>query len=134
MLERAIGNLVDNTLKHADQGSPVDVVVDGTSVEVRDRGPGIDPADQPLVFDRFYRATTARTAPGSGLGLAIVRQIVERHGGQVWARNLTEGDAPGRVVGAAVRLPSARGAGPGGEGLKPGSDGAPSRADACIRN
>jgi len=109
MLERAIGNLVDNALKHADQGSSVDVVVDGTSVEVRDRGPGIDPADQPLVFDRFYRATTARTAPGSGLGLAIVRQIVERHGGQVWARNLVEGVAPGRVVGAAVgfRLPEA---------------------------
>ena len=126
MLERAIGNLVDNALKHADQGSPVDVVVDGTSVEVRDRGPGIDPADQPLVFDRFYRATTARTAPGSGLGLAIVRQIVERHGGQVWARNLVEG----RVIEGSVaetwsgrrgrrRLPVARGAGPRGGGLRP---------------
>ncbi len=122
MLERAIGNLVDNALKHADPGSPVDVVVDGTSVEVRDRGPGIDPADQSRVFDRFYRATTARTAPGSGLGLAIVRQIVERHGGQVWARNLVEGrvvegrvvegsvaEDGGRVIGAAVgfRLPAA---------------------------
>jgi two-component system sensor histidine kinase MprB len=86
--------------------------VDGLSVEVRDRGPGIDPADQPLVFDRFYRATTARTAPGSGLGLAIARQIVERHGGEVWARNILEetpGGAGDGVVGAAVgfRLPAA---------------------------
>jgi two-component system, OmpR family, sensor histidine kinase MprB len=80
------------------------------SVEVRDHGTGIDPSDQPFVFDRFYRATTARTAPGSGLGLAIVRQIVERHGGEVWARNLTEGTLGGDgVVGAAVgfRLPEA---------------------------
>jgi two-component system sensor histidine kinase MprB len=104
MLERAIANLIDNALKYADADSPVDVVVDGTTVEVRDRGPGIDPADQPLVFERFYRATTARTAPGSGLGLAIVRQIIERHGGEVWARNLTEGTPTGgdAVVGAAV--------------------------------
>jgi two-component system sensor histidine kinase MprB len=106
MLERAIANLIDNALKYADADSPVDVVVDGTTVEVRDRGPGIDPADQPLVFERFYRATTARTAPGSGLGLAIVRQIVERHGGEVWARNLMEatptGDGDSVVVGAAV--------------------------------
>ena len=58
MLERAIANLLDNALKYADPDSPVDVVVDGTSVEVRDHGPGIDPADQPLVFDRFYRAAT----------------------------------------------------------------------------
>jgi two-component system sensor histidine kinase MprB len=112
MLERAITNLIDNALKYADANSPVDVVVDGLSVEVRDRGPGIDPADQPLVFDRFYRATTARTAPGSGLGLAIVRQIVERHGGEVWARNILEGTPGGAgdgVVGAAVgfRLPAA---------------------------
>ena len=112
MLERAIANLLDNALKYADPDSPVDVVVDGTSVEIRDHGPGIDPADQPLVFERFYRAATARTAPGSGLGLAIVRQIVERHGGEVWARNITAGEPAGAgdgIVGAAVgfRLPAA---------------------------
>ena len=62
---------------------PVEVVVRGADVEVLDRGPGIDPADLPHVFDRFYRATSARTVPGSGLGLAIVEQIAELHGGTV---------------------------------------------------
>ena len=48
---------------------------------VRDHGPGIDEADLPFVFDRFYRAPSARGMPGSGLGLAIVRQVAEAHGG-----------------------------------------------------
>jgi two-component system, OmpR family, sensor histidine kinase MprB len=91
MVERAIANLVDNAVKYSPPGSPVDVVVDGTRVEVRDRGRGIATADRPKVFDRFYRATTARTEPGSGLGLAIVRQIAELHGGTVWAANRPDG-------------------------------------------
>ena len=49
---------------------------------MRDHGPGIAPADLPHVFDRFYRAATARAVPGSGLGLSIVRQVVESHGGR----------------------------------------------------
>ncbi len=57
---------------------------DGT-VTVRDHGPGIDAADLPHIFDRFYRAAAARTLPGSGLGLAIVRQVAEAHGGTVSA-------------------------------------------------
>ena len=52
---------------------------------VRDHGPGIAPADLPHVFDRFYRAPSARGVPGSGLGLSIVRQVAERHGGTVRA-------------------------------------------------
>ena len=52
---------------------------------VRDHGPGIDEADLPFVFDRFYRAPSARGMPGSGLGLAIVRQVAEAHGGTVVA-------------------------------------------------
>ena len=55
------------------------------AVTVRDHGPGIDPADLPHIFDRFYRAAAARTLPGSGLGLAIVRQVAEAHGGTVTA-------------------------------------------------
>ena len=48
---------------------------------MRDHGPGIDEADLPHVFDRFYRSASARAMPGSGLGLAIVRQVAEDHGG-----------------------------------------------------
>ena len=52
---------------------------------VRDHGPGIDEEDLPYVFDRFYRANSARGMSGSGLGLAIVRQVAEAHGGEVVA-------------------------------------------------
>ena len=93
MVERAISNLVDNALKYSAGEQPVEVVVDGHRLEVRDRGPGIALADQPHVFDRFYRATEARTAPGSGLGLAIVKQIIDRHDGHVWATGRPDGGA-----------------------------------------
>lgn len=81
MLDRAIGNLVDNALKFSPPDTGVRVRVIGGTVEVLDRGPGIDEADRDRVFGRFYRAASARSAPGSGLGLAIVRQIAELHGG-----------------------------------------------------
>ena len=52
---------------------------------MRDRGPGISEADLPLVFERFYRAPSARGKPGSGLGLAIVKHVVAAAGGSVEA-------------------------------------------------
>lgn len=99
MLERAISNLVDNALKYGGPGR-IEVVVTAGRVEVRDEGPGIPAADLPHVFERFYRATTARSAPGSGLGLAIVEQIAARHGGRVWAENRPGGT--GAAVGFEV--------------------------------
>jgi two-component system sensor histidine kinase MprB len=54
-------------------------------VVVRDHGPGIAEEDLPYVFDRFYRASSARGMPGSGLGLAIVKQVADAHGGTVVA-------------------------------------------------
>ena len=48
-------------------------------------GPGIEPPDLPHVFDRFYRAPSARGLPGSGLGLAIVAQVVKAEGGTITA-------------------------------------------------
>ncbi len=104
-LTRAASNLVDNAIKHgggasgagaSDSGAPIEISVHGTTFEVRDHGPGIPPADLPKIFDRFYRADVARTEPGSGLGLAIVAQVVEDHGGTVFARNHPDG---GAVVG-----------------------------------
>ena len=67
------------------------------TLAIRDQGPGFDPGDLPHVFDRFYRADSARGMPGSGLGLAIVRQAAEAHGGSVEAANAPGGGALVRV-------------------------------------
>ena len=86
-LERAIGNLLDNAAKWSPAGAEIDVRLSDGELTVRDRGPGIADADLPHVFERFYRATSARGMPGSGLGLAIVRQVAEAHGGTVTAES-----------------------------------------------
>jgi two-component system, OmpR family, sensor histidine kinase MprB len=84
-IERAVANLLDNAAKWSPPGGEVEVVVRDGEVTVRDHGPGIDEEDLPHVFDRFYRASSARGMSGSGLGLAIVRQVAETHGGEVVA-------------------------------------------------
>jgi two-component system sensor histidine kinase MprB len=84
-LERAIDNLLDNAAKWSPDGGEVEVSVRAGEVAVRDHGPGIDEQDLPYVFDRFYRAPSARGLAGSGLGLAIVRQVAESQGGEVTA-------------------------------------------------
>jgi two-component system sensor histidine kinase MprB len=89
-LERAIANLLDNAAKWSPVGSAVEVRLAGGELTVSDHGPGISPEDAPHVFERFYRATSARGMPGSGLGLAIVRQVAEAHNGTVSVE-----DAPG---------------------------------------
>ena len=92
-VERAIGNLVDNAAKFSPHDSPIEVVVRGGRVEVRDCGPGIAAGDLPHLFERFYRAVAARSSPGSGLGLAIVKSVVDAHGGTVFAANREGGGA-----------------------------------------
>ena len=62
-------------------------------ISVRDDGPGIEPADLPHIFDRFYRGAATRGRPGTGLGLAIVKQVAEQHGGSVAASNAVDGGA-----------------------------------------
>jgi PAS domain S-box-containing protein len=86
-LERALVNVIGNSLKFAPDPSPVQVtlVVEGDAavVAVADQGPGIPPGELPMVFQRFYRASnTRRRVDGSGLGLFIARQVVEAHGGE----------------------------------------------------
>ncbi|MGZ4351944.1 MAG: ATP-binding protein [Gaiellaceae bacterium] len=90
-IERAVGNLLDNAAKWSPAGATVEIAVREGQVTVRDHGPGIDEADLPHVFDRFYRAATARGMPGSGLGLAIVKQVAESHGGEVAAERAPGG-------------------------------------------
>ncbi|MGH8905694.1 MAG: sensor histidine kinase [Egibacteraceae bacterium] len=99
-LDRAVVNLLDNAVKYGAR-EPIEVEVthrpaDGhrhgtATVSVRDHGPGIAPEHMPHVFERFYRAPSARAAPGSGLGLAIVAQVAEAHGGRVRAANAEGG-------------------------------------------
>ena len=101
-VKRALANLVDNAVRLAPEGSAVDVDV-GTNgawawMAVSDTGPGLTSDDASHVFDRFWRADTARTRAGggAGLGLAIVRQIAESHGGA--ARVFTNGRGSSFVV------------------------------------
>jgi two-component system sensor histidine kinase MprB len=97
-LERAVLNLLDNAVKFSAPGGTVRVDLrpagDGYAfLQVADAGPGINDADLPYVFDRFYRSDEARTLPGSGLGLAIVKSAAERHGGAVFAGRSADGGA-----------------------------------------
>ena len=92
-LERAISNLVDNATKWSPVDQTVEIAVDGGTVTVMDRGPGIGDSDLPHVFERFHRAVESRSTPGSGLGLAIVEHVVASHGGAVFARNRAGGGA-----------------------------------------
>ncbi len=80
-LGRAVGNLIDNGVKHG--GGNVEVTVAGGVVTVRDHGPGIPASEDAQVFARFWRGPDARARPGSGLGLAIVKQVAVAHGGDV---------------------------------------------------
>lgn len=82
--------LIDNALKYAPPGTAVVVATRLTrgnvDLSVTDAGPGIPPAEQQRIFDRFYRAdlSRSRAAPGgTGLGLAIARSIAEAHGGRL---------------------------------------------------
>ena len=80
-----MGNLLDNARKWSPPGQVVSVLCRDGEVVVRDRGPGVAPEDLPHIFDRFYRAPSARGLPGSGLGLAIVAQVVKAEGGTISA-------------------------------------------------
>ncbi|NUW37422.1 HAMP domain-containing histidine kinase [Nonomuraea sp. SMC257] len=92
-LRQVIGNLVTNALVHTDQGAPVAIRVGAGAetlfLEVADKGPGLPPEQAERVFERFYRADSARSRRragddrGSGLGLAIVQALVQAHDGTV---------------------------------------------------
>jgi two-component system, OmpR family, sensor histidine kinase MprB len=90
-LERAIVNVLDNACKWSPGDHGVEVRLRDGTIRVRDHGPGIDPADLPRVFDRFYRAPTARSMAGSGLGLAIARRVIEEHGGSIAVGTVPDG-------------------------------------------
>lgn len=91
-LDVIVANLVGNALRHG--GPPVRVRLRPDFLEVSDNGPGIAPEVLPHVFDRFYKADTARTrSEGSGLGLAIAWENARLHGGTIEAANRPAGGA-----------------------------------------
>lgn len=89
--EQVMINLLDNALKYADQGSNVSIDVRAEKYNivmiVSDEGTGIPEEDLPHIFERFYRVdkSRSRNSGGTGLGLAIVKEIVEAHGGSIYA-------------------------------------------------
>ncbi|MCX6544766.1 MAG: HAMP domain-containing sensor histidine kinase [Acidobacteria bacterium] len=88
-LERAIGNLIDNAIKYSPETRTawIDAESDGKqiSIHVRDKGIGIEEADRPHLFERFYRgrAKAVQAVAGTGLGLSLVHEVVSAHGGQL---------------------------------------------------
>lgn len=98
MLFRAVRNLVENAIRHSDGKNPVEVEVElPATIRVKDRGPGIKPAERELIFQRFWRRN--RQDKGhSGLGLAIVTKIIQLHGGSVEAANRDGGGATFSIV------------------------------------
>jgi two-component system heavy metal sensor histidine kinase CusS len=93
LVQRAIGNLVENAIAHTPPGGEVRVTASEhngqISVTVADTGCGVPAEDVPHIFDRFYRVERDRssTSGGAGLGLAIVRSIAELHGGDAKLRS-----------------------------------------------
>lgn len=91
-LDVIVANLVGNALKHG--GPPVRITMRPGVIEVSDNGPGIAPDALPHIFDRFYKADTARSrSEGSGLGLAIAWENARLHGGTIEAANAPSGGA-----------------------------------------
>jgi two-component system, NarL family, sensor kinase len=86
-LSRVFSNLLSNAIYHSPRGEEINITIHRDKnryiVVVSDRGTGIDPANLPLLFERFYQAEDR--VQGSGLGLYLSRQIIEAHGGQIWA-------------------------------------------------
>ncbi len=90
-IRRVFANLVGNSLKYADKSGKIvfrcSVRQNYTIFSVEDGGPGVPPEDLTVIFDKFYRVDKSRSRQkgGSGLGLAICKNIVESHGGNIWA-------------------------------------------------
>lgn len=90
-LERVFNNLLVNAINHSRRGGRVEIVLEGQAsyqvVKILDTGAGILPEQFPHLFEQFYQGHSDRQAKGSGLGLYLSRQIIEAHGGIIWAEN-----------------------------------------------
>lgn len=93
VLGQAMDNLIGNAIKYTHEKGKISVSAEEEKgyivVRVADNGIGIPPADQPRIFDRFFRVESEETAgiSGTGLGLAIVKTAIEKHNGRVWVES-----------------------------------------------
>ncbi len=108
-MAQVLGNLLSNALRYTPEGGTISLQAataeGGAELRVTDSGPGIEPAELPNVFNRFYRGDKSRQREtgGSGLGLAIAKSIVELHGGRIRVES-----KPGQGATFVIWLPAAK--------------------------
>jgi signal transduction histidine kinase len=105
LVRRVLENLVENAIRHAPEGSAVQVMAraaqDGIELRVQDTGPGVPLHQRELVFERFVSAGGEADGKASGismranrgLGLAFCKLVVEAHGGRIWVEDASPGAA-----------------------------------------
>jgi two-component system sensor histidine kinase KdpD len=97
LLERVLGNLLENAARYTPPGSRIELTAESVDGELRvtvaDNGPGLPAGLEERIFDKFTRGDRESATAGVGLGLAICRTIVEAHGGRIWAENRPTGGA-----------------------------------------
>lgn len=110
MLKRLFVALLDNAIRNSREGGEIRIGIEraaeSVTVSIRDFGCGIDAADLPHIFQRFYRADKSRTGEGYGLGLSIAESIARAHGAEIGVAS-----APGEGATFVVRMPAVAGAG-----------------------
>jgi two-component system sensor histidine kinase KdpD len=123
LIEQVLINLIDNAIKYTPPATPIEVSASETdgavTVEVADRGPGLRPGEERLIFEKFHRTDPAPSVRGAGLGLAICQGIIRAHGGRIWAEN-----RPGGGVILRFALPLKEGA--------PALPDAPARSESDV--
>jgi signal transduction histidine kinase len=107
-IEQVLHNLLSNAERYTPEGGRITLAVEDRPseiiVSVADTGKGISPEELPRIFERFYRGEQSRSRRhgGAGLGLAIAKQLVEAHGGRIWAES-----PPGKGTKVSFALPKA---------------------------
>ncbi len=93
----SLAHLLENAARYSPSDSSIQIIVSVVEgelvIRVRDRGPGIAPADLPRLFDRFYRGVQGNVVSGTGMGLPIARGLLAVEHGRVWAENCADGGA-----------------------------------------
>ncbi len=92
LVELTIRQLLTNALKYASPESPIFIraiaQIEMVQISVKDVGPGIPAKDLSHIFEKYYRVKSSGRIPGTGMGLTIARDIVEAHGGEIWAESM----------------------------------------------